>query len=70
MNDDFPCCAILHFLLTCVFHLLCLAFPEVWPCVLVTAAAAVIAGMVRSGIGLVDAVLRLGGRAHLCRGGR
>ena len=70
MNDNFLRCAILRFLLTCVFHFLCLAFPEVWPCVLVTAAAAVIAGMVRNGIGLVDAVLRLGGRAHLRRGGQ
>ena len=58
-----------------------LALPEVRPCVLVdvvlvvaAAAAVVVAAvavvMVRSGIGLVDAVLRLGGRAHLCRGGR
>ena len=57
-----------------------LALPEVRPCVLVdvvlvvavAAAAVVVVGvvMVRNGTGLADAVLRLGGRVHLRRGGR
>ena len=53
-----------------------LALPEVRPCVLVdvvlvvAAAAAAGVAMVRSGIGLVDVVLRCGGYVLLRRGGR